>query len=102
MPRFRLLDGIHGEHAQRVGHMKKLRIPRCGERWCRGGRGGGVSHLGKIVTGGARASLRRSVDLPFSRDIGAGTRGVAPLLANMKKEQAGRLAMAAESLGLGR
>ena len=56
--RVRLLDRIHCERSNGIRHAAEFRVPRRGERRGRGGRGGGGVHPGKIVTGGARASIR--------------------------------------------
>ena len=49
MTGFRLLDGVHRQRAQRIGHMAKFRVPRGGER-CAVAAGGVGAHPGKIVS----------------------------------------------------
>jgi len=56
MAGFCLLYRIHGERAQRVGHMAQFRVPRREEWRCGGGGGGGSAHSGRIASPAVRAS----------------------------------------------
>src|SRR5271165_6374519 len=89
MTRLGQLDCIHGERSNRICHMAEFRVPRRGKRWRRSGRGGGVAHLGKIVSGGARASWAAG-RLCFSTYLGSRAPNPAPVLDNTEKEQDGR------------
>ena len=85
MAGFGLLDRIHGERAQRVGHLAKLRVARRRQRRAGGGSrggGGGVAHYGKIVTAAARAKLATIIRARLPRHPAPGKHMAAAIITN--------------------